>query len=252
MSEDERLTAIAAELVDDWHNERKPTLRVVHDDAAAIACGLHFEMDRLTGARAQIAEDNQLTIACEQGCSHCCESLVMVLRGESVVIAEWLHDPCNHELRDWFVSESYPGWREAIGDAPERAQEALRTDASEAYINTALEVWQKRVMCAFNRDGMCTVYDVRPNACRNSHALDNNENCQAANMQSPATIDFEDIQSFRFGTRPLTESLHQALGGRAGITSSVCQAVYELMTDPELVARAGRGPHEKKATKKAK
>lgn len=238
MSEDERLTAIATELVEDWYNERAPKLRVVHDDAAAIACGLHYEMDRRTETRATLAEKEGLNIACESGCSYCCESLVMVLRGESVAVSEWLHDPNNRDVRDWFIDESYPRWREAIGDIPERAQEALRTAQTETYVNAALEVWHKRVMCAFNRDGMCVIYNVRPNACRNSHALDSNEHCLATSSETPKTVEFEEIQGFRFGTRPITESLHRALGGEAGVTSPVCEEVYQLMTETDTDAEA--------------
>lgn len=248
MSEDERLTAIAAELVEDWHNERAPTLRVVHDDAAAITCGLHFAMDQLTDARAQYADENGQKIACDQGCTHCCESLVMVLRGESIAIAEWMLDPSNKDTREWFLTESYQRWRDAIGDAPSRAQAALRGDDTEAYVKVSLEVWQKRVMCAFNRDGLCAIYNVRPNTCRNSHALDSDEHCLATSTEAPETIPFEDIQSFRFGTRPLTHSLHRALGGETGITSSVCHEVHELLTDPDQLSKAGRGSDDSSTT----
>ena len=241
MSEDERLTTIAAQLVEDWHNDRVPTLKVVHDDAAAIACGLHYEMDRRTAAREEFARANGMNIVCDKGCAHCCESLVMVFRGESIAIAEWLLDPANEEIRAWYVNESYPRWRAAIGDAPERAQTSLRTGDDETYVNVALEVWQRRVMCAFNREGLCTIYSVRPNACRHTHALDTNDNCLATGAEAPATVPFEEIQNLRFGIRPLTESLHQALGGEAGVTSSVCQEVHELTADAALLQQAGRG-----------
>lgn len=231
MSEEARLTALATRLVEDWHEGRVPTLRVNHNDAAAIACGLHFEMDRRTDARRVLAHQQGVTIVCKKGCSACCESLVMVMRAESVAIAEWLDDPAHQDIRAWFLNEAYPRWRAEIGDALEKAQDSQRADDGEGYAQAVLDVWQRRVMCAFNRDDLCTIYAVRPNACRNSHALHTSENCVAEKMQAPETLDFEEIQKFRFGTRPLTESLHQVLGGVKGVLSSVCQEVYELLTE---------------------
>ena len=227
MSEENRITELAMRLMEDWQAGREPT-GLARDDAYAIASGLHFEMDQRTGARAHHAAEQGLPIACEEGCSGCCENLVMVFKGEAVAIAQWLSEPGNESERAWFL-ESYAGWRERVGDAPDRAEAAQRAGDAAGYARAVLSAWQERVMCAFNRDNRCTVYPVRPNACRNCHALHTADRCQASFGQPPETLPFQPIQDFRLGVRPLSQAVHVALGGDPEVTVAVCQQVFEYL-----------------------
>ena len=38
-----------------------------------------------------------------------------------------------------------------------------------------MRVTQRRAMCAFNHEGACSIYPVRPAVCRKAHALDTSE-----------------------------------------------------------------------------
>lgn len=239
MREGHRLTRLCAELLDDWQQGRLPERRVSYDDASMIARGLHLELDERIEARARHAAEIGATIACKKGCAHCCAGLVMVFKGEAVAIAQWLAEDENRDAREHFLA-AYPRWREHIGDAPERARAALMMGQEKRYMEASVDAWRERVMCAFNRDGACTIYPVRPNTCRNCHALSTDERCQADSPEPPETLHFVPIEEFRTNTRALSEAVHVALGGQPGIVTPLCQEVHDLLEDQPEVARTRR------------
>ena len=46
------------------------------------------------------------------------------------------------------------------------------SDSPLAYQDAHVQAWRMGVLCAFNRDGACLIYGVRPSNCRTAHALD--------------------------------------------------------------------------------
>ena len=236
-------------LAADWHRGN-PDARprpVSDDDGAAIARLLHEEMDRGTAARADQARENDLVIACEAGCSHCCENIIFVFQAEAIAVAKWLLRSENQAPREHFMA-AYPGWRAAVGDAPERAVSAQSRGDRAGFEQAVKDVWSGRVMCAFNRDGVCTVYPVRPNYCRNCHALDHNEYCVSGSQSAPKALEFVPIDDFMRSIRPLTESLHISLGQRKHVSIPLCDAVFheleralaEVGKQSQPVANIGR------------
>ena len=248
MKEGHRLAILAEELHDQWERGEGAELpRVGRDDAGAIARMLHAEMDKGTEARAQFAQVNQLTIACERGCAACCENVVFAFEAEAVAVAQWLCEAGNEDARAWF-EESYPRWREAAGDMPERAAAAIAVNRRKPFDDALKEVLNARLMCAFNREGSCTVYPVRPNYCRNCHALDTAEHCAADSEESPTAIQFDPLETFVRRSRPLAQALHVALGRERGVPAPLCEAVHRLLRagdarrlrDKEMSAKVGR------------
>jgi Fe-S-cluster containining protein len=202
----DRLDQIAISLVNamtDIARGQKVSLPVIQPaDAAGITTKMYARLDEAIGKRDAIVGAR---MACHKGCSACCTTPVLVSEGEGVAVAEWLCDPVNAETRAYFET-AYATWRDTIGDLAGMGE----TSDQEAHRTWMLEVHRRHAMCAFNRDGACTVYPVRPAICRKTHALDTNAHCADENAgtkmyQHPETEQIYD------GQRPLRFALHKAL-----------------------------------------
>ena len=60
----------------------------------------------------------------------------------------------------------------ATGSLPAQMGDCSVKGDRPAYMKLHLGHWQKRIMCAFNQGGACSIYPVRPIACRNAHAVE--------------------------------------------------------------------------------
>jgi Fe-S-cluster containining protein len=227
MSSGTPIVALVEELVDAWLAGREPD-PVSTPEAVAIARGLHREMDRCTASRDRDAAARGLTIACRPGCAACCDNLVMVFRGEAIAVADWLAQPANRDARDAFLA-AYPRWRSEVGDSLDAVRAADQSGDDRAFAAAATDVWRRGVRCAFNADGLCTVYPVRPNACRNCHAVGTADYCRADGGRAPSTVPSPQVDELRHGTRPLVEALHVATGGERGRLLALCEEVHRLL-----------------------
>ncbi|MEX3917855.1 YkgJ family cysteine cluster protein [Paraburkholderia sp. BR10872] len=91
-------------------------------------------------------------IACAAGCSYCCYYHVLVTGAEAITLAEHvdrLPEPRRTEVRK----------------AIEQTATRVSAMAREEYLRT-------NVPCAFLNGGRCSVYSVRPTACRGFHSRD--------------------------------------------------------------------------------
>jgi Fe-S-cluster containining protein len=128
-------------------------------DALTVTAMLHATVDAGCEARADTARARGLTIACT----------------EAIRIAEWLELDEQRATREAFLA-AFPAWRERAGDGFERITAA---SGQEARLAAHLERWRRKVPCAFNEGGLCSIYEVRPRLCRNGHALGTNERCNS-------------------------------------------------------------------------
>lgn len=93
---------------------------------------------------------------CQAGCSHCCHARVEALAPEIFLIADAL----------------------AARPAAERADTIARLVAHETlHANgvdpaTAVTAWARRPGCPFLVDRLCSIYEIRPAACRKAHSTD--------------------------------------------------------------------------------
>lgn len=241
-----RLARLAQELHDDWvksadgqkpgsqpgsqpgRKSRAMPRRIGVDDAGAIARALHREMDAATAARDAYAAKQGLTIACQEGCHGCCENLIIAHQPEAIAVAQWLSEPANHAVRDRFL-DAYHGWREALGDLGDRIQDALDRGDSERYEDLARQAWRRRVLCPFNHERRCTIYPVRPNVCREGHALNTHEHCTPDSEKRPSMIQFSPMNRFREKTRTLMTAAHVAVLGNPKGLSPLADAVVHLL-----------------------
>ncbi len=178
---------------------KKVTLPVIQRaDAARMIREMYGELDDAIARRdAEIGA----RMACHEGCNACCNSPVLVTEGEAVAIAEWLREPAHADVHRRF-NVAYPAWRDALKD--------LLATSDPSDTEWMLSVQRRHVMCAFNHEGSCTIYPVRPALCRRTHALDTNENCASETVPAKCYEHPETEQVFD-AQRPQRFALHKAL-----------------------------------------
>jgi Fe-S-cluster containining protein len=238
--DDQRYEQLLAELTSNpgYAEGRRAFPRTLTPYDALILTGtLHADADRGGEARAASARSRGLHIACREGCNACCQQPVRVFLPEAIRIAEWLKLPENATVKQAFL-EAYPAWRERVGDGFDRIA-ACKTD--DERLAAHLEQWQKRVMCAFNREGSCTIYPVRPLPCRSAHALDSDERCRPERYQGelPRAHPFAPLDKFVEYAQTVDRAMHHALGGERNRKRALCQAVHELLQSDRYAARRG-------------
>jgi Fe-S-cluster containining protein len=112
----------------------------------------------------QQAINKGLPIACQAGCNHCCCARVEAMPAEIFVIAEELARRPANEL-DHLVQRL-------------KSHIAASRDAV---------TWNRQNECPFLANGLCSIYDVRPSACRKAHSLDT-EKCEASAPEIPQDL----------------------------------------------------------------
>jgi Fe-S-cluster containining protein len=227
-----RLGKLVGELASDpayATGARRFPRRVSVDDAVAIAAALHGEVDTGVEARAAAIAAQGFVLACERGCTGCCEEPIMVHRPEANQVARWLEQPEHAAAREAFLA-AYPDWKQRSGDTPAKLS-ALSSDPA-AYLEAHVEGWTKRVMCAFNQGGDCTIYPVRPISCRNGHALDTSEYCHSPAARPAKRAAFVPLDQFIARTRRLLAATHNAVGAPPGRVEALCDAVHDLLSGP--------------------
>jgi uncharacterized protein len=104
-------------------------------------------------------------IACQAGCSHCCNARVEVIAPEALLVAAGI------------VS---------LGDDHMKATLAQLERHVASFDGDAL-AWTSRKPCPFLVDGLCSIYDARPAACRKAHSLDAAA-CEASSPTIPQNL----------------------------------------------------------------
>ena len=209
------------------------------DDAAEIAEAMQRQLEHGLQAREELAKKKRLRIVCARGCSVCCEELVVVYLPEALAVARWLRSAAGAEARARFL-EKYPSWRERAGDGIEREAD-LNADWTrrEEYERAHKEQWQRRVMCAFNHEGACSIYPVRPMLCREGHAVETNERCcvDVALVNPPRRLTFAPVDELMKHANVLLRATHNAIARkdkastRVNRAEALCELVYRLLRE---------------------
>ena len=213
--------------------EGAPPPPVTAEDAIGISHHFHAEAERVEAARADVARQLEVTIACHQGCNGCCYDPLMVRGPEAVEVAAWLALPEQASVRALFL-EAYPTWRAGVVDGPERLAALLRTGPQASYEDEHERMRKRAVLCAFNHEGACIIYPVRPMVCRHKHAIATAEHCQPASTTPPTRIAFVPLDNLvALSRRVMRAAERAALGPRSG-QEALCKIVAGA-----LAARAG-------------
>jgi Fe-S-cluster containining protein len=106
-------------------------------------------------------EKHDIPLVCSKGCSHCCTLRVELFGYEVIAIA-------NH-IRDSFSTAEFAEVTKKLAEASESAK--------------GLRMEEHFVPCALLKDGICSIYEMRPAMCRKFSSLSLEsclDNCQAA------------------------------------------------------------------------
>lgn len=224
----ERLARVASELgaaFADAERTGRVRLPVIQPrDTAGLVMAMHEALDEQIEARSADAAAAGQHVACAAGCSACCVAPVLVGEGEAVTVAEWLALPEQAAVRARF-DRTYPTWQAAVGATIDAFARASSSDEQRA---AAVAYKQRNVMCAFNHEGLCTIYAARPARCRKAHALGTSANCgidgsgQVSYFEHAATeITFQEQERMRV-------ALHHALRPNKP-AELLCAAVHRLL-----------------------
>lgn len=197
------------------------------DEVADLATFVQDQVDKGVDARAEAIARTDNALACKRGCNGCCEEPIMIFGPEAARVWQWLERPANKEVRRLFLA-AYPAWKAQIGDTVEALAERFDTDPA-SYVSHHVEAWRKGVLCAFNRDGDCTIYPVRPVICRTGHALNTSARCSGASEESAERATFVPLDDFVKRTRSLLVAAHNAQRGSRGRPRALPLAVHELL-----------------------
>ena len=188
--------------------------------------------------REDMARRKRLPIVCAKGCNVCCEELVVVFLPEAIAVARWLGSAAGAEARARFL-EKVPSWRERAGDGIEREAD-LNADweRRDEYERAHKEQWKRRVMCAFNHEGACSIYPVRPMLCREGHAVETNARCcvDVALLNPPRRLTFAPVDEFMKRAALLMRATHNAIAAkekastRVNRAEALCELVYRLLS----------------------
>ncbi len=201
-------------------------------DAAVVAERFHLAVDGAVAQREAEVRAEGGRVACASGCSACCHTAVMVYEPEAWRVVELLAQPEHAEARAAFLAQ-YPAWSAELGKDVERIRTLHSMGRYEDAERVFFRLQARRVMCAFNRDGLCSVYEARPAICRNTHALDTAERCQPGSERGPTVAGSqatdEVMGAFEQVMLPVQDALRRQENSPP---DALCARVYELLTAP--------------------
>lgn len=235
---EQRLARIVTQLDSDPRyatGSRRFPGHVSPSDAVEIASALAEELDDGARARAKKAEQQGMQIACDIGCHRCCTVVVTAYQPEILRIAQFLEQPEHHAERVGFV-DRYPTWKAAAGDDIDKLPQTMAAGKQADIDSLHFSLWRRGALCAFNEGGVCTIYPVRPLACRNAHALDTDAFCvpDPPGGQRPTMVDFVPMNRFLNKATRLLHATHNAVAapGQRHQQEALCSAVFRLITSP--------------------
>ena len=145
-------------------------LQSVNDPAAMLAA-LRWGMQELDRTCEATAAKVRSAVACHAGCSHCCSVPVDVQAHEVFFAAEYIQ----------------------VNFSPADLARVIERTAAHRARTAGLAIHERdrlRQPCALLRDGQCSIYQGRPEACRVHHT--NDAAVCAAHIANPA-VDLEAV-----------------------------------------------------------
>jgi Fe-S-cluster containining protein len=227
---EQRAARVAAALAEHSAGKRRHLPIVQRQDAVEVTAALHRALDVAAARREQEIQRDGATLACSAGCAACCHTAVMVFEPEALRVAELLARPEHAEARAHFLAQ-YPAWHAELGKDVERIRTLHVMGRVEDAERVFFRLQARRVMCALNRDGLCSVYEARPGICRNTHALDTAAHCTPGGERGPAVMGFAPMDHLMEQLPLVTATLQDALRREDQTPpDALCSAVHRLLT----------------------
>ena len=147
---------------------------IVNDNAA-----LKSKVRRLQSLASETRQPIEDNVPCKKGCSNCCHGQVQLMQAEA----------------------------ELIGDAIGRTPVRLKTDVRPT---PAPALYKPDTPCPFLVNHLCSVYNVRPMACRNHVVLDiDNLLCSFENQNLAQVGDSRSVPFPKLEAGPILETYRQ-------------------------------------------
>jgi len=133
-------------------------------DIASMAATLAVSINRSID---NILDWMGMTSPCRKGCTACCHLLVLLSAPEAIHLVEGMMTRMsNRQLKYLMKScDKRRAWMQK--QLPEHLIPKHNDNVSESEVRSISDWYrQQKLPCAFLQDGLCTVYDYRPIACR--------------------------------------------------------------------------------------
>lgn len=143
---------VSAELQAVFERERTAARNAPARDADAVHAQVVRMYARLQREQLAVIESTKLTLACARGCNYCCHQRVEVRPYEAFVLAD--------HIRARMTGEQQTEIKEKLA--------AIKTKIAPF---TAMQHTQAGIACALLVNGVCSVYDARPAACRKYYSV---------------------------------------------------------------------------------
>jgi hypothetical protein len=179
------------------------------DAAIGFVASLHGSIDSL----AQSSRQRGVKLACTSGCSYCCHARVEALPVEIFRIARF------------------------VRQAPAEHFAVLIARLEQHSVNPdPTQTWAQRAPCAFLDNGLCSIYAIRPSACRRAHSLDV-EQCRAGAAEIPQGLEL------LLGVEAMIVGTAQAYQVRGLMVESheLCGALLQVLADSTVEERWYKG-----------
>ncbi len=194
--------------------ERSFAERIDIDDAIVVLDDFYAAHDEADQQLPEVAKKMRRTIACQSGCNGCCESLFLVSTTEAHAVARELSKPERENDRAEFELAAAV-WLSRAGDRADEAAASFAEERTTRYISLVRAHGLDHIMCPLNRDGACTVYEVRPLPCRQGWVLDTSDYCTPSddpNQPDAQLVTHKAYEDLVATGRQLSAGLQNALG----------------------------------------
>jgi Fe-S-cluster containining protein len=109
-------------------------------------------------------------ITCTKGCSACCKMLLLMTYGEALLVTQKMPEA---------VAKAWPGIEAQLAKADQVLTREVfdPIENPDALEQASTDWWRLQLDCPFLADGLCSIYEHRPNACRQHFVLSPPERC---------------------------------------------------------------------------
>jgi Fe-S-cluster containining protein len=123
-------------------------------------------------------------ISCKQGCAHCCYQAVPISLVEAEALAEWIRTLPEEQQRELARRFRETAQKLSAAGLTESLAHMVQHNPTEATVRLALDYLYQRIPCPFLEGAACSIYPIRPFACREYLVTSAPEHCfDPANRQ---------------------------------------------------------------------
>jgi Fe-S-cluster containining protein len=139
----------------------------------------------IDGITAQLAQAGR-AVSCRYGCASCCRQLVPISLFEAEALAAWIHslpESAQQQLAQRFHQTLHSLAASGVLDCLLNISKDDWSPASEVHRRLAIDYFHQHIPCPFLVDESCSVYPIRPLACREYLVTSPPELCAAPSTE---------------------------------------------------------------------